>query len=79
MSRSKEDPDFQYLVDGIRDIEEIRSRTTVSLNIDARKAEREEAMERRLERENVRREALQLEPLGSVEELEEMEDTGHTA
>lgn len=73
VSRSKDDPDFQYLLEGIRDIEEIRARETVSLNIDARLAEREENMARRLERENIRRAALQLEPVESVEELEKLE------
>ena len=73
VSRSKEDPDFQYLVDGIRDIEEIRSRKTVSLNIESREAEREDSMNRRLERENARREALNLEPLANIEALEELE------
>jgi carboxyl-terminal processing protease len=73
VSRSKEDPDFQYLVDGIADIEEIRSRKTVSLNIETREAEREESMSRRLERENARRAALNLEPLDNIEALEEGE------
>ena len=73
ISRSKDDPDFQYLVDGIRDIEEIRARKTVALNIDKRRVEREESMARRLERENDRRAALQLEPLASMEELEDAE------
>ena len=73
VSRAKDDPDFQYLVDGIRDVEEARARTTVSLNIEARKTEREEALERRLERENKRRAALQLEPLANTEELEAAE------
>ena len=45
----------------------------MSLNIDARVAEREENLEKRLERENARRAALQLEPLESVEALEELE------
>lgn len=70
ISRSKDDPDFQYLVDGIRDIEEVRSRKTVSLNIDERRGEREKNMAKRLERENIRRTALQLEPVESIEELE---------
>jgi carboxyl-terminal processing protease len=72
-SRSKEDPDFQYLLEGIRDIEEIRSRKTVSLNIDNRLAEREENMARRLERENIRRAALGLEAVATVEDLETLE------
>ena len=73
VTRSKDDPDFQYLVDGIRDIEEIRARDTVSLNKAARLEERELNMQRRLERENARRAALQQEPLATVEELEEIE------
>ena len=73
ISRSKDDPDFQYLVDGIKDIEEVRTRKTVSLNIEERKLEREDSMNRRLIRENERREALQLEPVASVEELEDLD------
>jgi carboxyl-terminal processing protease len=73
ITRSKDDPDFQYLLDGIRDIEEVRARKTVSLNIDARRTEREENMARRLERENIRRAALQLEPVESVEALEKLD------
>jgi len=73
ISRAKEDPDFQYLLEGIRDVEEARSRTSMSLNIDQRRVEREENMARRLERENLRRAALQLEPLATVEELEALD------
>jgi len=72
-SRTEDDPDFQYLVDGIRDIEEVRARKSVSLNIESRRVEREDAMERRLQRENARRAAMRLDPVGSVEELEEMD------
>jgi len=71
--RTKQDPDYQYLLDGIRDVEEARSKTTMSLNILTRKAERAESLEKRLERENVRRAALGLEPLESIEALEEVE------
>jgi len=73
ITRTREDPDFQYLVDGIRDIEEIRARKSVSLNIENRQAEREEAMNARLQRENNRRAALQLEPLETLEELEDLD------
>jgi len=73
ISRAKEDPDFQYLLEGIRDVEEARSRSSLSLNIEKRRIEREEEMARRLERENMRRAALQLEPLATVEELEAIE------
>ena len=73
MERSKTDPDFRYLVDDIEDIEEARSRKTVSLSITARKDEREQERVRRLARENERRAALGLEPVASIEELEESE------
>ena len=46
--RSKDDPDFKYLLEGIREVEEARARTTMSLNIETRKAEREDNMARRL-------------------------------
>ena len=71
--RSQVDPDFQYLVEGIRDIEEVRAKKAVSLNIEKRREEREESMSRRLERENARRAALQLEPIATIEELEKLE------
>jgi len=72
-TRAKDDPDFQYLLAGIRDVEEARARTTMSLNIETRLAEREANLEKRLERENSRRAALQLEPLESVEAMEDTE------
>jgi carboxyl-terminal processing protease len=73
MQRAQGDPDFLYLVEGIRDIEEVRAKKTVSLNIDKRVAEREDGMNRRLERENARRAALQLEPIATIEELESLD------
>ena len=45
----------------------------MSLNMEARLAERASNLEKRLERENIRRAALQLEPLESVEALEALE------
>ena len=71
--RSQGDPDFLYLVEGIRDIEEVRAKKTVSLNMEKRLAEREEGMNRRLERENARRAALQLEPIATIDELESLD------
>ncbi len=69
--RAKEDPNFRWLLEGIQEYEEIRSRDTVSLNVDVRHTEREEELERRLVRENERRRALNLEPLESTEDIEE--------
>jgi len=69
--RSKDDPNFRYLLEGIREIEEARSRDSVSLNIDTRKAEREAERSRALQRENDRRAALGLDPLESLEDIDE--------
>ncbi len=71
--RAKDDPDYQYLLDGIRDVEEARARTSMSLNIETRKAERAASLEKRLQRENTRRAALGFDPLESVEALEALE------
>ena len=73
MTRAKDDPDFQFLLEDIRDVEEARAQKSISLNIETRRQERAESMTRRLDRENARRAALQLEPLDSVEALEELE------
>jgi carboxyl-terminal processing protease len=71
IERAKTDPNFQYLVDRTRDAEELRQRKTVSLNYEYRLEEREDELARELKRENERRAALHLEPLESLEDLEE--------
>ncbi len=71
--RSKVDPDFRFLVNGIEDVTESQSRKTVSLSIIERRAERERERDRRLVRENERRAGLGLEPLATIEELEDVE------
>ena len=55
----------------VQDVEEANARKTMSLNIEVRKSEREEELAKRLERENERRKALNLEPLASLEDIEE--------
>jgi carboxyl-terminal processing protease len=69
--RAKDDPNYRYLMQYIEDGHEARSRKSISLNIDARRAEREADMARALELENQRRAALSLEPLGNLEDLED--------
>lgn len=69
--RSKQDPNFQYLKRYIENAREVQARTTVSLNIDERRREREESMHSALALENERRSALGLPALESLEELEE--------
>ncbi len=71
--RSKDDPNYQWWIGGIEEFEEARSRKSISLNIDKRRAEREEEMERRLQRENDRRKALNLEPIDTLEDVEDDE------
>ena len=67
--RAKDDPNFRFLMQNIEEDKEVRARTQISLNIEARRLEREENLERALQRENVRRLALGLESLSSLEDL----------
>ncbi|MFQ5549041.1 MAG: carboxy terminal-processing peptidase [Woeseia sp.] len=73
ISRSKDDPDYQYLLEGIQDVEQVRAQKSLSLNIEDRRAEREAEVNRRLVRENARRAALQLPSVETIEELEAVE------
>ena len=71
--RAKDDPNFRYQMDMIRAAEEISSRKTLSLNIETRRSEREQELQRQLERENERRAALGLEAVESLDDIEEAE------
>jgi len=68
--RSSQDPNFLWLKEGIREVEEARARDEVSLNIDTRRGEREDELAGRLSRENERRKALNLEPLESLDDID---------
>jgi carboxyl-terminal processing protease len=68
--RAKDDPNFQYLMQYIEDDRASRARTTISLNIGARRAEREADLNHALELENERRAALSLEPVESLEDID---------
>ena len=68
--RAKGDPNYQYQLDMIRVAEEMTSRKTVSLNKEVREAQVEENLAKSLERENERRTALGLEPLESIEDMD---------
>jgi carboxyl-terminal processing protease len=74
LSRSKDDPDYRYLLDDIQDIAEIQSRTNVSLHMEARKKERADELKRRLARENERRAAFGLAALTNPDELDDLEE-----
>jgi len=69
--RAKDDPNVQYLQQYIADDRELRDRKSVSLNIEARREQRAASMDRALELENNRRAALGMEPLESLEDLDE--------
>ena len=71
--RSKEDPNYLYQVDMIRAAEEVTAQKSLSLNIETRRTEREDELQRRLDRENERRAALGLEPLASLDDIDEEE------
>lgn len=69
--RSKDDPNFQYQLDMIQAAEEFTSKTSISLNRQARHDEQEEELQRRLDRENERRAALEMDPIESLDDIEE--------
>jgi carboxyl-terminal processing protease len=68
--RRLSDPDFAYLLGDIEALETRRSRKTVSLNIETRRAENQRFEAERLARENERRAARGLDPVDSLSELE---------
>ena len=59
ISRSKDDPGYQYLMEGMKDAEHVRIQKSVSLNINDRRTEREAYNK--------------LEPIATLEELEATE------
>ena len=69
-ARMQDDPDIDYLMLDIEAADEAREQTTVSLNKQARIAEREERKEKRLQRENDRRVAVGLEPVASLDDID---------
>jgi carboxyl-terminal processing protease len=68
-NRMQGDPEINYLLSDIAAIGEMRSQKAISLNIEARKQEREERRQQRLQRENERRAAIGLEPIESLEDI----------
>ena len=73
IERAAADPDFQLLLEEIEVAEEIRQQKSVSLNLETRKLEQESRRDARLARENARREARGLEPVESLDALDEAE------
>jgi carboxyl-terminal processing protease len=72
-TRMSEDPDMRYLVADIQALDDLRSQRAVNLNLQARKEERENRRLEQLARENQRRVARGLEPVESLDEIDEEE------
>jgi carboxyl-terminal processing protease len=68
-ARADKDPDYRWLVADLAANDSIRKQTSLSLNLQTRKAEREKMEKDRLARENARRAAQNLPPLKTSEEL----------
>ncbi len=74
LTRVQSSPDFLYRISQIERVEKIRNKTTISLNELARIKEQTESRQWRLDTENKRRLAKGLEPINSLDDLEEPEE-----
>ena len=68
-TRADRDPDYRWLVADLAAADAVRKQTSLSLNLQKRKEERERLDKERLTRENARRAAQNLPPLKTTEEL----------
>jgi carboxyl-terminal processing protease len=68
-TRADKDPDYRWLVADLAAAETVRKQTSLSLNLEQRKQERERMEKDRLTRENARRAAQNLPALKTAEEL----------
>jgi carboxyl-terminal processing protease len=75
-TRASGDPEWSYLLSDIAAGKELAAQKSISLNLNGRIAENERIEEGRLARENARRMALGLEPLTSIDELQDSETSG---
>lgn len=71
VARSKDDPNLQYQLDRIQAGKRIRNQKSVSLNIETRRAAKESELAQALKRENIRRIALHLAPLESLDDIDD--------
>lgn len=71
VARSKDDPNLQYQLDRIQAGKRIRNQKSVSLNIETRRAAKESELAQALQRENIRRIALHLAPLESLDDIDD--------
>ena len=67
--RADKDPDYRWLVADLAANDVVRKQTSLSLNLQQRKAERERIDKERLARENARRAAQNLPAMKTSEEL----------
>ncbi len=67
--RSGMDPDYVYMLDQIQEQQTDQAHRSVSLSLEKRREEREQSLQRSLERVNQRRAALGLEPAEKLEEV----------
>ena len=74
LQRAQADPDFQFLLDEIDLVEELREKKTLSLNMEERKSEQETRKAERLKRINFRRAARGLEVIESLDGIEDEEE-----
>ncbi|MBV9696377.1 MAG: carboxy terminal-processing peptidase, partial [Gammaproteobacteria bacterium] len=74
-ARAQRDPDYHWLVSDIAALDSVREQKSVSLNLKTRREERTRIDKERLERENSRRQAKNLPPFKSVEEMDKAKDT----
>lgn len=76
--RAAKDPEFQYVIEQFNNIEAVRAKTRVSLNLEQRKREMHEMEQQRLTVENKRRSALGQPLLKSADELEKLAEEEDT-
>ena len=69
-ARQGRDPDYRWLVNDIAALDTLRAQKTISLNLEARRAERARLEAERLARENARRVARTEKPLQDIAELD---------
>lgn len=74
-ARAQRDPDYHWLVTDIAALDSVREQKSVSLNLKMRREERARIDRERLERENGRRQAKNLPPYKSIEEIDKAKDT----
>jgi carboxyl-terminal processing protease len=75
-TRASSDPEWSFLLSDIAAAKEINAQKTISLNLNARVEENKRIEEGRLSRENARRAALGLEPLTSIDQLQDSSTSG---